>query len=67
MISVKSVRSNFPISFSAKVSREWVIGHVRAGKDQVAREVCAVGFELLEDVPVAFLEENYMLRFGKVE
>ncbi len=49
------------------VSREWIIGHVRAGKDEVVREVSAVGFELLEDVPTPFLEENYMLRFGKTD
>lgn len=45
-------------------SRPWVLGHVRCGKEQVVREVCDAGFELVEEVPLE-LRENYFLRFRK--
>ncbi len=49
-------------------SREWVIGHVRAGSEQVIREIESVGFKLIPSPPdTSFLEENYFLRFRKVE
>jgi len=43
-------------------TREWLMDHVRCGKEQVVREVEAAGFELVEEVPLGF-EENYFLRF----
>lgn len=46
-------------------SREWILGHVRAGKEVVLQELEKAGFELLEDVPMKELEENYVLRLGK--
>lgn len=49
------------------VSRDWVVGHVRAGKDVVAEEIRAAGFERMEDAAVPFLKENYLLRFVKVD
>jgi FkbM family methyltransferase len=44
-------------------STEWVLGHVRAGKQQVIREIEAAGFRLLANEPV--LRENFFLRFAR--
>ncbi|MEO6597161.1 MAG: class I SAM-dependent methyltransferase [Planctomycetota bacterium] len=46
-------------------SRPWLLDHVRCGKEQVIAEVCAAGFELIEEVSVGLLE-NYFLRFRRV-
>ena len=46
-------------------TREWLLNHVRCGKEQVMREVVAAGFELVEEVPLGF-EENYFLRFKRL-
>ena len=46
-------------------SREWIMGHVRAGKDQVRAEVEEAGFKFVEEVTLPGLEENYYLRFRK--
>ena len=45
-------------------SREWILNHVRAGQEEVAREVEAAGFKKAE-VPDP-LKENYLMRFRKV-
>jgi len=42
-------------------SSDWVLGHVRAGKGQVVREIEAAGFRLLADE--SLLKENFFLRF----
>lgn len=47
------------------VSRPWILGHVRAGKDIVRAEVESAGFTFLKEVKVEGLVENYMLHFGK--
>jgi len=48
-------------------SRKWVIGHVRANKEQVTAEIRSCGFEPADDPPAAsYLKENYLLRFRKV-
>ncbi len=47
------------------VSREWLLNHVRAGKEVFTAEIEAAGFELVEEVQVDGLEENYCLRFRK--
>lgn len=47
-------------------SREWVLGHVRAGKEQVIGEIQSAGFKLVEEVAIPELHENYCLRFHKV-
>lgn len=44
-------------------SSAWVLGHVRAGKQQVMREIEAAGFRLAADEPL--LKENFYLRFTK--
>lgn len=47
------------------VSSDWILGHVRAGKDEVRAEVESAGFELLEEVEIEGLAENYVLRFRR--
>ncbi len=45
------------------ISNPWILGHVRAGRDTVIREIQAGGFRLLDDKPL--LRSNYFLVFGK--
>lgn len=45
------------------LSSPWVMGHVRAGRTTVIREIEAAGFRLVEDRPL--LQRNYFLRFEK--
>ena len=47
------------------VSREWVLGHVRAGREVVTREIEAAGFEYVDDPTPGGLKENYALRFRR--
>ncbi len=47
------------------VTREWLMNHVRAGKEEVIAEMESFDFELLGEVEVDGLEENYVLRFRK--
>jgi ubiquinone/menaquinone biosynthesis C-methylase UbiE len=47
------------------VSREWILGHVRAGKETVRQEVEAAGFEFVDEVAVPAFKENYLLRFRR--
>ncbi|QEG40970.1 class I SAM-dependent methyltransferase [Roseimaritima ulvae] len=49
------------------VSRGWLLGHVRAGKDGFRDEIEAAGFEFDDEVDVEGFEENYLLRFHKPE
>ena len=46
-------------------SREWILGHVRAGKEVFRKEIEDAGFRFLEEVRLAPLKENYVLRFRK--
>jgi predicted methyltransferase len=46
-------------------SSNWVISHVRAGKEEVIAEIQAAGFELIEDNQQV-LRNNYFLRFRKL-
>jgi hypothetical protein len=46
-------------------SDEWILNHVRAGKEQVIRELSSAGFELVGDLPMAELKDNYILRFRR--
>lgn len=43
------------------VSTAWVLGHVRAGRPEVIREIESAGFRLVEDSDL--LKANYFLRF----
>lgn len=45
-------------------SREWILGHVRCGKEQVIAEVTAAGFTFVEEVPLG-LQENWFVRFRR--
>ena len=46
-------------------SREWLIGHVRAGKEVFRAEIQDAGFTLVEEKKVEGLKENYFLLFKK--
>lgn len=46
-----------------RVATPWVLGHVRAGKNQVIREIEAAGFELVEELDL--LQTQYFLRFRR--
>lgn len=46
-------------------SREWTLGHVRAGKEVFRAEIEAAGFRFEEEVAVPGFHENYFLRFRK--
>jgi predicted methyltransferase len=46
-------------------SREWLLDHMRAGKDEFRREIEAAGFSFVEEVEIPGFEENYFLRFKK--
>ena len=45
------------------VSREWVLDHIRAGKQETIAEITAAGFELENERPIEGLVENYLLVF----
>ncbi len=47
------------------VSSDWVLGHVRAGKDEVVAEMAEFGFEIVEEIEVPGLRENWIARFRK--
>ena len=46
-------------------SREWILGHVRAGKAAFRQEIEAGGFDFEDEVAIDGLQENYLLRFRK--
>jgi ubiquinone/menaquinone biosynthesis C-methylase UbiE len=46
-------------------TREFLMGHVRAGKEVFQSEVLAAGFEFTDEITVDAFEENYLLRFTK--
>lgn len=47
-------------------SREWTLNHVRAGQEVVEKEIAEAGFKKTGEVK-DLLEENYFVRFEKVE
>lgn len=46
-------------------SREWVLNHVRGGKQQFRDEIVRAGFQYVEEVAIPEFQENYLLRFRK--
>lgn len=46
-----------------KISSSWIMGHVRAPKEKVIKEVESIGFKLIDDKKI--LEQNYFLSFSK--
>jgi len=47
------------------VSSDWILGHVRAGKEVFRAEIEASGFELTGEHELESLKENYILRFRR--
>lgn len=48
------------------VTRPWILGHVRAGKAMVRKEIEAAGFRFVREEQSP-LEENYFLRFERTK
>jgi SAM-dependent methyltransferase len=46
-------------------SQEWVLEHMRAGKEVFRKEIEAAGFRFEREVDVEGLKENYVLRFQR--
>ena len=46
-------------------SRDWLIKHVRAGKEVFQDEIQAAGFSLVEEKKIDGFKENYFLKFRK--
>ena len=46
-------------------SREWTLGHVRAGKEVFCKEIEDAGLVFVEEVKIEGFKENYCLRFRK--
>ena len=47
------------------VSRDWILGHVRADKATFRAEIEQSGFVFEDEVTIDGLEENYVLRFRR--
>ena len=47
------------------VSRKWIMGHVRCGKQKVIEEIVQAGFIYKDEVKVKGLKENYLIRFQR--
>ncbi len=47
-------------------SREWVLNHVRAGKEVFIQEIEAAGFRFEAELDLPELRENYVLRFRRL-
>ncbi len=46
-------------------SRDWILGHIRAGKEVFKTEIKGAGFEFVEEVKISTFKENYFLVFEK--
>jgi ubiquinone/menaquinone biosynthesis C-methylase UbiE len=46
-------------------SQDWVLGHVRAGKQVFREEIESAGFRFEREVLIEGLEKNYLLRFQR--
>jgi hypothetical protein len=47
------------------VSSDWIMGHVRAGKEVFRKEIEDSGLTLVEEVKSDGVKENYVLKFKK--
>lgn len=45
-------------------SKDWILSHVRAGKEQVIKEFQEAGFKLAREVKLTSLKENYLVLFA---
>ncbi|MBJ22841.1 MAG: methyltransferase domain-containing protein [bacterium] len=48
-------------------SPKWLLKHVRAGRDVFRAEIEAAGFRLAEEIELDGLDDNYFLRFDRIE
>lgn len=48
-------------------TKEWIMKHVHADKEENKEEIISTGYTFLEEVPVEGLKENFVLRFAKGE
>lgn len=48
-------------------SREWILGHVRAGQEVVIKEIIEAGFKKIDEIKLDALKENYFVIFEKVD
>ena len=46
-------------------TRQWLMDHVRAGKETFRAEIQDAGFALVEEKKIADFKENYFLLFRK--
>ena len=46
-------------------SRDWTMGHVRAGREVFRAEIQVAGFTLAEEKKIDGFQENYFLKFRK--
>ena len=46
-------------------SRKWIMGHVRAGKEEFRAEIQDAGFTLVDEKKIKGFKENYFLKFRK--
>jgi len=49
------------------VSPAWLLEHVRAGREVFQAEIEAAGFRLVEEVELEGLDDNYFLRFARID
>jgi predicted methyltransferase len=47
------------------ISRQWILDHVRAGKEVTRSEIEQAGFEFIDEPHVEGLSENYMILFRR--
>lgn len=47
------------------VTTDWIMGHVRAGKEVFRKEIEDAGLTLVEEVKIEGVKENYVLKFTK--
>ena len=47
------------------VSRDWTMGHVRAGKEVFRKEIEEAGFQFSDEIEIEGFRENYFLRFNR--
>ncbi|MGI9240219.1 MAG: class I SAM-dependent methyltransferase [Verrucomicrobiales bacterium] len=47
------------------VSRDWILGHVRAGKEEFTAEIVGAGFAPPKEIKLEGFKENYFLVFTK--
>lgn len=47
------------------VTRKWLLGHVRAGKEVFRKEIEDAGLTFVEEIKIDGFKENYFLRFRK--